>query len=447
MLAADPLAAENANERQQKVNTSIDVGLAQQRLSSARLTSISLFWDHWRHRISVAEGRMYAIGRRDFDAAMRILQGAFAAHDSEALGSYLLERLPKLTPCLYVGVGGVSIGQTAQARSAPAEFTTPRNCEIAAQYIHELPEAVEYQRAPRSVFIRCSDCSTFATFDRSTMYQELYRRQGVRDACVLLIPTNDGWLDFYAIVRDSRIPDRDRNVLVAISPHLVQCHRTARAVTRLQRELGDLRTANDQLNRAVIAVGPNGKILRLSEWGRLLIGRYFGKITQSLLPGKLLDWTLGEIAALRQPSDLPRPRVARVIERPGRRLIIRILLETDYNLIVAEEQITDIDIDSLKALGLTQRQSEVLSYVALGKSNPEIGTILGVSPRTVGKHVEEILLRLNVSTRTEAAVAALDATVLRDAGNINISYGAIYITFCFNANERSQQRIAAGSLT
>jgi DNA-binding CsgD family transcriptional regulator len=63
----------------------------------------------------------------------------------------------------------------------------------------------------------------------------------------------------------------------------------------------------------------------------------------------------------------------------------------------------------LDAHGLTPREGEVLAWVAEGKTNPEIGAILGLSPRTVGNHLARIYDRLGVETRTAAARIALTA--------------------------------------
>jgi DNA-binding NarL/FixJ family response regulator len=49
----------------------------------------------------------------------------------------------------------------------------------------------------------------------------------------------------------------------------------------------------------------------------------------------------------------------------------------------------------------------VLSLLASGKSNKDIASTLGISESTVKCHVSAILLRLNVSDRTEAVVTAL----------------------------------------
>lgn len=55
---------------------------------------------------------------------------------------------------------------------------------------------------------------------------------------------------------------------------------------------------------------------------------------------------------------------------------------------------------------LTIRESEVLLWIAKGKSNRDIGDILGLSARTVNKHLEQIYVKLGVENRASAAVMA-----------------------------------------
>jgi len=69
----------------------------------------------------------------------------------------------------------------------------------------------------------------------------------------------------------------------------------------------------------------------------------------------------------------------------------------------------------VEQLGLTPRVAEVLLWVAQGKTNPEIGSILGISESTVKKHMIEVLENLGVETRTAASLRALE--VLSSAGS------------------------------
>jgi DNA-binding NarL/FixJ family response regulator len=60
----------------------------------------------------------------------------------------------------------------------------------------------------------------------------------------------------------------------------------------------------------------------------------------------------------------------------------------------------------LTTAALTQRETEVLSWVAKGKTNKDIGQILGMSSRTVNKHLEHVFEKLGVETRSAAAALA-----------------------------------------
>lgn len=59
--------------------------------------------------------------------------------------------------------------------------------------------------------------------------------------------------------------------------------------------------------------------------------------------------------------------------------------------------------------GLTPRESQVLSHVAFGLSNQEIARLLEISVETVKEHVQNLLFKLGVQDRTQAAVWAVQA--------------------------------------
>ena len=60
-------------------------------------------------------------------------------------------------------------------------------------------------------------------------------------------------------------------------------------------------------------------------------------------------------------------------------------------------------------LALTAREREVLHWLACGKTDRDIGEILGISPRTVHKHLQRIYEKLGVETRTAAVMRVVGA--------------------------------------
>jgi DNA-binding CsgD family transcriptional regulator len=97
-----------------------------------------------------------------------------------------------------------------------------------------------------------------------------------------------------------------------------------------------------------------------------------------------------------------------VVARDDRRLVIRLVSEPDRLLLLLDEELIGVAPRLLEPHGLTRRESEVLAWVAEGKTNVEIGQILGMRRRTVSKHLERVFQKLGVETRTAAAVLALE---------------------------------------
>jgi DNA-binding NarL/FixJ family response regulator len=64
-------------------------------------------------------------------------------------------------------------------------------------------------------------------------------------------------------------------------------------------------------------------------------------------------------------------------------------------------------VGATKEGGLTPREIEVLRLLVTGQSNPQIAETLFISPRTATTHVTNILAKLGVESRTEAAARAI----------------------------------------
>jgi DNA-binding NarL/FixJ family response regulator len=81
----------------------------------------------------------------------------------------------------------------------------------------------------------------------------------------------------------------------------------------------------------------------------------------------------------------------------------------EFLLRLAKDTSADMPAEFSSELGLTTREGEVLSWLSKGKTNRDIAQILGLSPRTVDKHLEQIYSKLGVENRTAAAAIAVNA--------------------------------------
>lgn len=103
------------------------------------------------------------------------------------------------------------------------------------------------------------------------------------------------------------------------------------------------------------------------------------------------------------------------IPGPSGTLVVRGCKYASDVILMFEEKVEPFPLSALIRLGLAQRESEILSWVVQGKTNPEIGTILGISPRTVQKHLERVYSRLGVENR-HAAMALVRESMHHGGG-------------------------------
>jgi DNA-binding CsgD family transcriptional regulator len=100
-------------------------------------------------------------------------------------------------------------------------------------------------------------------------------------------------------------------------------------------------------------------------------------------------------------------RYARALE--SLRATAKRATEADHDISGAAENLRDQDGSprSLCVLGLSEREAEVLYWVAAGKSSPVISMILGIRHDTVRAHLKRIFAKLGVENRLSAALRAL----------------------------------------
>lgn len=175
----------------------------------------------------------------------------------------------------------------------------------------------------------------------------------------------------------------------------------ARVATHIRnaRLLAQATHAIDAVSHAAVALRGDGMPLWRTQQAGDWLAQFFPDDAQDglTLPSTVRDWlqpalTSGEAGA------------ALAVEREGATLHLTLSRRRHELLLLLEVKQSTA---SLERYQLTPRETEVLNWVAKGKTNRDIGDILGMSPRTVNKHLEHIFVKLGVETR--AAAAALVA--------------------------------------
>jgi DNA-binding response OmpR family regulator len=173
------------------------------------------------------------------------------------------------------------------------------------------------------------------------------------------------------------------------------------------------RTALDATGRFLIAVDTRGRLLWSTSQAETLLGAAFEArdIVRQGLPPEVSEKLAAALRSGRETSSGQAVGAGQ-----GRRLRFQYLssIEPAEHLFRVTEEDSDNANDVLREqLQLTQREAEVLTWIARGKSNRDIGDILGISPRTVNKHLEQIFTKLGVENRTSAAAQATKILALK----------------------------------
>lgn len=192
-------------------------------------------------------------------------------------------------------------------------------------------------------------------------------------------------------------PIRPPEVLARMAAHMLAA-RQARAA----------RNALDAYGHATIAVrlaGDGARLVWQTPLARRWLPAYFG-VAPDALPPVLLAW----LQAAARGGDA-RPLARGSVGDSGARQLVCTLqgrtVDDDWLVVLREVSDAATVEATMNAFRLTLRESEVLYWVVKGKTNRDIGDILGSSPATVKKHLERVYEKLGVETRTAAAAMAM----------------------------------------
>jgi CheY-like chemotaxis protein/DNA-binding CsgD family transcriptional regulator len=202
-------------------------------------------------------------------------------------------------------------------------------------------------------------------------------------------------------------PIKPKEVLARMNVHL----QGARKARQEARQAGQARNALDAFGYATITVrAGDGRLMWQTPLARELLERWFATAAP-VTPQPVLDWLRTHVVD--GPPAAEPPRLA--FEQGAARLTIRLHRQTGESdgggdwLLVMREASDAAVIDAMRlTFALTAREAEVLYWVVKGKINRDIADILGSSPATVKKHLERILSKMGVETRTAAAGMAMN---------------------------------------
>jgi DNA-binding response OmpR family regulator/DNA-binding CsgD family transcriptional regulator len=187
-------------------------------------------------------------------------------------------------------------------------------------------------------------------------------------------------------------PFRNEEVLARVGAHINQ----ARMGVRVEQALA-------ASGLSAVALDGAGNITWITQAAGEQLNEFTGNVTpgRTALPPVLHDFAMSYVRAQSRKAPV-RFQLGGLSARMS-----ECVYAGEY-LLLLQKVNSQPNAESIRDnLGLTAREAEVLMWITRGKTNRDIGLILGSSPRTVNKHLEHIFDKLGVSTRSAAVSVAM----------------------------------------
>jgi ATP/maltotriose-dependent transcriptional regulator MalT len=326
------------------------------------------------------------LSRSDTERLLRFVADAEAIGGDDPFTPDLLAEVGRLVEADWIAYSELDSVRTAllveierTGDACPIPFPDPFSNEIADVHPVRLAHARGYVGA-----LKVSDFLSGAELRRSTVYEWL-RHYGVAHSMELRIPHTRWRPRTFHFDRFGRrdFSERDRLVLDTLRPHLTRLWRAARTRRLLRAALVHLNRAPRKESQGIVVLDGAGTLDFASREAKRMLSEFFSSGWRRRPPPELESWL---------QSDSAEPLRRR---RDGRVLVV----ERDRQTLLLREQRIGVQ--------LTEREQEVMTLVARGKTNSEVAELLWLAPSTVRKHLENVYAKLGVRTRTSAVVRFL----------------------------------------
>lgn len=281
-------------------------------------------------------------------------------------------------------------------------------------FVHEHPLVNHIKKGFIDPVIKLSDLCGRIRFHNMGLYTEYYKKTGVEFQMSFCVPNPQFHIAFGLNRNDRDFTERERLLLILFRVYVILNYRHLNETARFLDMFTLLQTGIEADGRGLVLLSMNGEPCFTSDRARQWLNEYFQspETWKKGIPFALSEWVYHQATIGRGAARIPF-----VITRKWRRLHISFLNGGNQGsiLLLTEENADNIaSNDLLRSSELTHRETEVLAWISRGKTSQEIGKVLGLSFRTIDKHIEHIYVKLGVENRAAAAACACQMNLNRN---------------------------------
>jgi DNA-binding CsgD family transcriptional regulator len=352
---------------------------------------------------------MASLSRRDFRAALDFIAVLGEATDLDDFAARFAFGLGDVIACHAASYNEINPRRQRVRWIANIE-TGPTDVQAFELHMAENPIINHFVGHPLGPAVKISDLVGQRQWRGLGVYRDLYHPLGCEQILAMEVATGAVSIAIAAF-RDGRdFTERDRTMMTMLRPHLANTYRHAALTSDLGERIALLDRGIEIGGLGVIVIGTDGSVRSVSDVARAWLAAYFGPTPdRDCLPDQVDAWQRRAVSLAGAAETMPEAVAPLVIDRGRARLVLRCLRHAGQILVLLHEERTTIAAEDLAALGLARREAEILAWVALGKTDAEIATILAISPRTVSHTLGRVYRKLGVESRLAASMHALIA--------------------------------------
>jgi len=356
---------------------------------SERRAMERLTWSDQR-KISSLAGELYSLG-----SIAAISERIVQRLDTLIGGNSVLVALEGIktgTPCVLADNIGADLHKLGPVLSA----------------LHHEHPGIRYHRAhPSRRAVAIADLLPLYQWRKTALFNEVCSKLGTQEQLGAGSPLTRSEYLVMVVNRTHRtFTERDRSVINILRIHISEACRAAE--THVVPPAALMMEALEPLvGGSIVGLDASGTLLFCSNLAQKHLERFFAseRPFRGGLPLTVENWVRREIAAFGTVDLAVRPPRPLVVRRGEGTLHIRLAPTRDRsaNLLFLRAEDPILELSKLSPLELGVRATQVLYWLTKGKTNAEIGIILGMATETVKAHLKKIFWRLHVENRATAA--------------------------------------------
>ena len=334
-----------------------------------------------------------ALAPHQFRQLLDTVDGIHSCPSLQAFPDYVLRHVGALVAHNLAGYNEVNVPlQRAIITFVPNNAGHQWAVEPFQRNMSQHPVLRFYHETREGQAMAISDFLEEADYRALPIYKELFQRIAAEDQIAIGMRLDEGILVGLAFNRPYRgFTEDEREALNLIRPHVARAYLNLVERERARDQASFLEAALEESGLGVAEFDSKGHLVRHSSSTLVdSIHPFFQshEALPTLVTSFALSGELAELHALTSGSE---------------KLSLHLRKRGNHVLAIASKGVAKSKV--ARKYALTDRESEVAHWLCLGKTNPEIATILAIAPGTVKIHVQNIFAKLGVENRTQAAVA------------------------------------------